>query len=103
MHVLSGAATPGPESAFTPMPRQAPPVTPMLSQRRFGLPSRPEKLPSRRELLSLSAVLAATTLTAGAAIAGLAHKPTATVQIVPTVSQPSAPAARFQEPQEPGG
>lgn len=67
------------------------------------MPSRSEKLPSRRELLALSAVLAAATLTAGAAIAGLAHKPTANVQIVPTVSQQPAPAARVQEPQEPGG
>jgi hypothetical protein len=54
-------------------------------------------------LLALSAVLAATTLTAGAAIAGLTHKLTASVQIVPTVSQPAAPASRAQEPQEPGG
>ena len=55
--------------------------------------SRPERLPSRRELLALSAALAATTLTAGAAIAGLAHRPTASVPIVPTVSQPAAPAS----------
>jgi hypothetical protein len=67
------------------------------------LPSRTEKLPSRRELLALSAVLAATTLTAGAAIAGLAHKPTAPVQVVPTVSQPAGPASGTREPQEPGG
>ena len=67
------------------------------------VPSRPESFPSRRELLALAAVLAATTLTAGVAIAGLAHKPTAFVQIVPTVSQQPAPVTRFQEPQEPGG
>jgi len=67
------------------------------------MPSRSEKLPARRELLALSAVLAATTLTAGAAIAGLAHKPTASVQVVPTVSQPVAPVAPAREPQEPGG
>jgi hypothetical protein len=85
------------------MPRETPWVTPVVSQQEvLGLPSKSEKLPSRRELLALSAVLAAATLTAGAAIAGLAHRPTASVQIVPTVSQP-APAARFQEPQEPGG
>ncbi len=68
------------------------------------MPSRPEKLPSRRELLALSAALAGATLTAGAAIAGLAHKPTAPVQVVPTVSQPAAPAVQApREPQEPGG
>jgi hypothetical protein len=66
------------------------------------VPSRSEKLPSRREMLALSAVLAATTLTAAAAIAGLAQRPTAPVQVVPTVSQ--APTQTSQlPPQEPGG
>jgi hypothetical protein len=67
------------------------------------LPFTPKELPSRRELLALSAVLAATTLTAGAAIAGLAHNPTAPVQVVPTVSQQPAQTPRFQEPQDLGG
>jgi len=59
--------------------------------------------PSRRELFALSAVLAATTLTAAAAIAGLTRHPTARVQIVPTVSQAPAAPARVVEPQELGG
>jgi len=64
--------------------------------------SKAKEVPARKELLALSAVLAAVTLTAGAAIAGLARKPSVSVQIVPTVSQ-LAPATRFQEPREPGG
>ena len=67
------------------------------------MPFTPKELPSRREMLALSAVLAATTLTAGAAIAGLAHHPAAVVQVVPTVSQQPAQAPKFQEPQELGG
>jgi hypothetical protein len=67
------------------------------------LPFKPDELPSRRELLALSAVLAATTLTAGVAIAGLAQRPGAPVQVVPTISQQPTQTAPFQEPQEPGG
>ncbi len=51
---------------------------------------------SRRELFALAAVLAATLLTAGAAIAGLTRTPGAPPAPVPTVSQivtPQAPAA----------
>jgi hypothetical protein len=59
-------------------------------------------IPTRKDLLVLSAALAAVTLTAAAAIAGLARKPSVPVQIVPTVVQP-APATHFREPQEPGG
>ncbi len=59
-------------------------------------------LPSRREMLALSAALAATTLTAAAAVAGLTRHPTAPVQVVPTVvQQPSSPAPAV-EPREPG-
>jgi len=67
------------------------------------LPLRPDQLPSRRELLALTAVLAATTLTAGVAIAGLAHRPTAPVQVVSTISQQQSQTTPFREQQEPGG
>lgn len=67
------------------------------------MPLIPEELPSRRELLAFTAVLAATTLTAGVAIAGLAQRPTAPVQVVPTISQQPTQTAPFREPQEPGG
>ena len=52
--------------------------------------------PSRREFFALSAVLAATLLTAGAAIAGLTRTSGTPPAPVPTVSQivtPPAPAA----------
>jgi hypothetical protein len=60
-------------------------------------------MPSRRQLLALCAALAATTLTAAAAVAGLTRHPSAQVPVVPTVVQ-QQPAAPFNgEPQEPGG
>ncbi len=59
-------------------------------------------LPGRRELLALAAVLAATTLTAAAAIAGLTRHPSAPVQVVPTVVQQQAPALPRVEPEQGG-
>ncbi len=58
--------------------------------------------PSRRELLLLAAALAGTTLTAAAAIAGLARHPAAPVQIVSTVQAPQQPTP-VGEPPELGG
>ncbi|HEY6960533.1 MAG TPA: hypothetical protein VI408_01450 [Gaiellaceae bacterium] len=58
--------------------------------------------PSRRELMWLAAALAGTTLTAAAAIAGLARHPAAPVQIVSTVQAPQQPAP-VVEPQDFGG
>lgn len=59
-------------------------------------------VPTRRELLALSAALAGVTLTAGAAVVGLTRHPTAPAVTVPTVQQqPAAPAPA--EPPELGG
>ena len=46
-----------------------------------------KRAPSRRELFALSAVLAATVLTAGVAIAGLTRNPSAPPASTPTVEQ----------------
>ena len=55
------------------------------SNARTDTPSRPA--PSRRQLFALSAVLAATVLTAGVAIAGLTRTPSAPPASTPTVDQ----------------
>ncbi len=64
------------------------------------------RIPSRRELFALSAVLAATVLTAGAAIAGLTRSPSAPPASIPTVSQivspPAATTPARRERVEPG-
>lgn len=44
--------------------------------------------PSRRQLFALAAVLAATALTGGAAIAGLTRTAPAAPAVTPTVNQP---------------
>jgi hypothetical protein len=60
--------------------------------------------PSRRELFALAAVLAATGLTAGAAIAGLTRTPGTPPAPVPTVSQIVTPGQAPTAPRrvEPG-
>ena len=63
----------------------------------------PTWLPSRRQLLALSAVLTATVLTAGAAITGLTRPPSAPPASTPTVDQIITPAATTRPPRvEPG-
>ena len=49
-------------------------------------------VPSRAQALALAAVLAATALTAGVAVAGLNHKPGAPPASIPTVDQIVTPA-----------
>lgn len=62
------------------------------------------RTPSRRKLFALAAALAATALTAGAAIAGLNRRAAPAPAPVQTVSQVVAPTApAFREPVEPGG
>jgi hypothetical protein len=61
-----------------------------------------ERLPSRRELFALAAVLAATALTAGAAIAGLTRSPGAAPASTPTVDQVITPAPLAPRRVEPG-
>lgn len=56
---------------------------------------------SRRHALSLAAVLAATTLTGGAAILGLVHRPVQHVS-QPVVVQQAAPTAQPQQHWEEG-
>jgi hypothetical protein len=53
-------------------------------------------MPTRRHALSLAAVLAATVLTGGAAILGLAHAPAGVQSTPATVVQP-APASSPQQ------
>lgn len=68
-------------------------------------PARPGTVPSRTQALALAAVLAATALTAGIAVAGLAHKPGAPPASIPTVDRIITPApAAPSRPQrvEPG-
>ncbi len=63
------------------------------------------RAPSRRELFALASVLAATALTAGAAIAGLTRAPGAPPAPVPTVDQiitPAVPATTTPRRVEPG-
>lgn len=57
--------------------------------------------PSRRELFMLAAVLAATALTAGAAIAGLTRT-ASPAPVVPTVSEIVQPAPTPSQRLEPG-
>ena len=64
--------------------------------------TRAERLPSRRELFALAAVLAATALTAGAAIAGLTRSPGAPPASTPTVDQVITPAPSAPRRVEPG-
>jgi hypothetical protein len=52
---------------------------------------------AKRPMLALAAVLAATVLTGGAAIAGLAHKPTPPTVPVAVVHHAPAPAAQSWE------
>jgi len=59
-------------------------------------------LPDRRELFMLAAVLAATVLTAFAAIAGLARKAAPLQPSPPTVSQIIAPSPAPRPRVEPG-
>lgn len=61
-------------------------------------------LPTRRELLALAAVLAATVLTAGAAVAGLRRTPAPAQQSPPVVDQiiRQAPAPAPPRRVEPG-
>lgn len=65
-------------------------TSPIPDARPEGAPAR---LPSRRQFLALAAVLAATVLTAGAAIAGLTRPPGAPPASTPTVDQVITPAA----------
>ena len=60
--------------------------------------------PSRRELFALAAALAATVLTAAAAVAGLTRTPAPAVQSPPTVDQIVSPARAPAPPRrvEPG-
>jgi hypothetical protein len=58
--------------------------------------------PSRRELFALAAVLAATVLTAAAAIAGLSRKAAPLQPSPPTVSQIVGPAPTAPPRVEPG-
>ena len=58
--------------------------------------------PSRRELLALAGVLAATAVTAGAAIAGLTRQPSAPPASTPTVDQIITPAPVAPQRVEPG-
>lgn len=60
-------------------------------------------MPSRRELFALAAVLAATVLTAAAAIAGLSRKAAPLQPSPPTVSQIVGPAPAAPPRVEPGG
>lgn len=78
------------------------PLTPASEHGRAAAPQ--GRAPSRRELFALAAVLAATALTAGAAIAGLTRTPGAPPAPVPTVDQIITPAAPAQAPRrvEPG-
>jgi hypothetical protein len=62
----------------------------------------PERVPSRRQLLALAAVLAATALTAGAAIAGLTRSPGAPPASTPTVDQIVTPTPEAPQRVEPG-
>ena len=78
-------------------------MTPANDDGRAATP--PAKTPSRRELFALASVLAATALTAGAAIAGLTRTPSAPPAPVPTVDQiitPAAPATTTPRRVEPG-
>jgi hypothetical protein len=61
-----------------------------------------EALPSRRELFALAAVLAATVLTAAAAIAGLTRSASPTPPSPPTVDQIIGPAPAAPPRVEPG-
>ncbi len=61
-----------------------------------------ERLPSRRELFGLAAVLAATALTAGAAIAGLTRSPSSPPASTPTVDQIVTPIPAAPRRVEPG-
>ena len=67
-----------------------------------GHPAAP--VPSRRELFALAAVLAATVLTAGAAVSGLRRTPAPVQQSPPVVDQIIRPAPTPAPPQrvEPG-
>jgi hypothetical protein len=57
---------------------------------------------AKRSMLSLAAVLAATVLTGGAAIAGLAHRPASAATPVTVVHQAPAPAPANQSWSEGG-
>lgn len=61
-----------------------------------------EALPSRRELFALAAVLAATVLTAAAAVAGLTRSPAPAQPSPPTVDQIIGPAPAAPPRVEPG-
>ena len=61
----------------------------------------PARLPSKRQFLALSGVLAATVLTAGAAIAGLTRPPSAPPASTPTVDQIITPATPAPTPRPP--
>lgn len=60
-------------------------------------------VPSRRELFVLAAVLAATVVTGGAAIAGLTRKAAPSQVSTPTVSQVVGQAPASPPRVEPGG
>ena len=61
-----------------------------------------ERLPGRRQVFALAAVLAATVLTAGAAIAGLTRSPDAPPASTPTVDQIVTPTPSAPQRVEPG-
>lgn len=58
--------------------------------------------PSRREVFALAGVLAATALTAGAAIAGLTRSPSPPPALTPTVNQIITPSPVVPQRVEPG-
>jgi hypothetical protein len=57
---------------------------------------------AKRPMLALAAVLAATVLTGGAAIAGLVHKPASAATPVAVAHQPPAPAGNSWSESEGG-
>jgi hypothetical protein len=57
-------------------------------------------MPTRRTALALSAVLAATVLTGGAAVLGVVHKPAAGAGAVPAAVVQAAPAPAPQQWEE---
>ena len=70
--------------------------------RRYRSRMEASPMPSRRELFALAAVLAATVLTAAAAIAGLSRKAAPLQPSPPTVSQIVGPAPTAPPRVEPG-
>ena len=89
------------------MPRVPPGRTTEPWPQLFPLPRtaiRPLQVPTRRELFALAAVLAATVLTAGAAVSGLRRTPAPVQQSPPVVDQiiRQAPAPAPPRRVEPG-